>query len=100
MNEEIVPADVANPLGKCADAQFHGNPYRYCACGWMEAEALQEPTTVLPPLYEVRVLDDGVEEHEVIPIRYQVEVYAIGADPVFTTTTYGNWGVEGNFLIT
>lgn len=21
----------------CPDQQFHGNPHRYCSCGWMEA---------------------------------------------------------------
>lgn len=59
-------------------------------------EAQLYSTALHPP---VRLLDDGTEEHEYIPIRYQVEVYAIGADPVFTVTTYGSWLVEGTFLI-
>jgi hypothetical protein len=79
---------IITPVNTCPNSEFHGNPYRYCACGWMEA---------VPEV--VRVLDDGTEEHEVIPIRYQVEVFAIGADAVFTVTTYGSWLVEGNFLI-
>jgi len=40
----------------CPDAQYHGNPHRYCACGWMEA---------LPPSFhafmQTKDLNDGVK---------------------------------------
>lgn len=36
----------ASPLGQsdspCSQAKYHGNPFRYCACGWME-----EPESVV-----------------------------------------------------
>ena len=42
----------------CPEAQYHGNPFRYCACGWME------PEPVKPKLHayvQMKDLNDGVK---------------------------------------
>lgn len=26
--------------GECANPEFHGNPFRYCACGWTEGDTV------------------------------------------------------------
>lgn len=36
---------------ECADAEYHGKPFRYCPCGWIEPPA--------PPRYEVAIASDG-----------------------------------------
>lgn len=32
MTEATSPPSVA----ECSQAEYHGNPFRYCSCGWME----------------------------------------------------------------
>ena len=29
----------------CSNPEFHGNPFRYCACGWMEPATPDQPTS-------------------------------------------------------
>jgi len=24
----------------CSEAEFHGNPFKYCGCGWVDAESV------------------------------------------------------------
>jgi hypothetical protein len=39
----------------CPDAQYHGSPHRYCACGWME-----EQPKKLHAYIQTKDLNDGV----------------------------------------
>lgn len=39
----------------CPDAQYHGSPHRYCACGWMEA-----PAPAFHAYMQTKDLNDGV----------------------------------------
>lgn len=46
------------------------------------------------------LVDDMVEETlEYNPIEYKVEVYVGEIDPINTHRTWGNWYIEGNFII-
>lgn len=40
----------------CPDAQHHGNPFRYCACGWME-----EPPPSFHAYVRMKDLNDGMK---------------------------------------
>lgn len=31
--------EVRPPEPECPQERFHGNPFRYCSCGWMETQA-------------------------------------------------------------
>ena len=32
---------------ECAEARFHGNPFRYCSCGWAEEKATPARSTIM-----------------------------------------------------
>ena len=42
----------------CPEAQYHGNPFRYCGCGWMEPQAVQPK---LHAYVQMKDLNDGVK---------------------------------------
>lgn len=53
---DLPPGDSFNAI--CPDAQYHGSPFRYCPCGWME------PQQVKPKLHayvQMKDLNDGVK---------------------------------------
>lgn len=44
-------------MSECPEAQYHGNPLRYCPCGWMEEAPPPEPVPVLAGTFAL--YDDG-----------------------------------------
>lgn len=51
---DLPPGDSFNAI--CPDAQYHGSPHRYCACGWMEP-----PAPSFHAYMQTKDLNDGVK---------------------------------------
>jgi hypothetical protein len=85
-----VEAIGARAVADCSDAEFHGNPFRYCSCGWIE----EAPVPTGGNVETEPTLEDKVNyifgtmkllEENVIPLLSQVGPLVEQAAPLLAS---------------
>lgn len=54
-------------MTNCDQAQFHGNPFRYCQCGWTEPPTRRHPNSVAARSLVTAFINYMLELHEITP---------------------------------